>query len=390
MKSIFSVLIGFLAIIYAACGYATMMEPFMGSRAYSLSGNAVALADDVVSALYYNPAGLNEVKGQKAALFMFIIENHAHYEGKGQYQGYNKRNSLDALLPFVGYSFNSGGNLALGFAVTSTIGCGYEFEKDPAHGVMHDFKNLTGTMTASPTVSYKFNPKLSIGAQLNIGYAKSEINVPTPLGYLKTHSDGFGYGGTIGLLYKPLSFMNVGFCWHSSMKTSLHGPAELNTERGSLDFDIYCPQKVSVGIGLKPKENIIISTSLTWTDWSSFGKSNLRYDKFSQFNGPLLPALEDTFQGGVGMEYRPKDWLALRCGYAWHPHALKDRSMSPLLAEMALNQITTGIGVKLHKFQMDIGYGICFGRKREINEGPYPGTYSGDLPVGSIEISYDF
>ena len=79
MKSIFSVLIGFLTITYANNGHATSLEPFMGSRAYALGGNAVGLADDIVSALYYNPGGLNEIKGQKAAFFLFFIKNQKIY-----------------------------------------------------------------------------------------------------------------------------------------------------------------------------------------------------------------------------------------------------------------------------------------------------------------------
>ena len=394
MKSIFSVLIGFLTITYANNGHATSLEPFMGSRAYALGGNAVGLADDIVSALYYNPGGLNEIKGQKAAFFLFFIKNHSQYQGKDQYQGYNERSSRDAFLPFMGYSLNNGGNLALGLGVSSTQGCGYEFIKDPAHGVMHDFKNSTGVMTVSPTVSYKFHPKLTVGAQANIGYAKSEIKMPTPAGYLKTDSDGFGYGGTIGLLYKPFSFLNVGLSWHSSMKTPLDGDVELyasgGIENDSLDFDLYWPQKISFGICLKLKENLIIPVSLTWTDWTHFGKSKLKYEKLSQFNGLLLPELENTFQCGIGMEYHLKSWIDLRCGYAWHPHALKAKSVTPLLPEMACHSIMMGLGIKLQRFQIDIGYGHAFSKKREINEGLYPGTYTGYFPVGSIEISYDF
>lgn len=241
----FFLLILFLSMVNMPSVYSCIMDPAaMGTKAFGMGSAVVALADDLIGALYFNPAGLNQLEDKNVASGALFIDNCIRYKSP---DGYSEENSAPGFIPFFGYSEKLSDKLAIGIGMYSTLGIGFKFRNYVERGVKGDLKNTSGVMVLSPSVSYMITSKLSAGFQAQIGYTKSEIDMPTPAGYLKNDSDGFGFASAIGFLYKPVPFLNLGIKWRSSMKTPLEGDVDLYTRYGrklddSLDLDMYWPQ----------------------------------------------------------------------------------------------------------------------------------------------------
>lgn len=391
-------IIGFLcALIWmtaAVNSYASIMDPPLGTRAAGL-GNAMAgLADDLISALYYNPAGISQIEEGTAVFDVMISDNRFRVKGKGPYRGYSENNAEGAMIPLMGWMAFNNGKWGFALGLYSTLGIGFRYRADPESGVMGEFKNLTGVMTFAPTLSYKLHPTLSIGIQPNIGYGKAEIDFPTPHGHLKTDSDGFGYGCTLGLLYQPASFLSIGVRWKSPMVTRLEGDADLGgadgTEDDAFDLDFYWPQMIDFGIAVKIRENLTLTTNIKWTDWSYFERSKFAFERYDQFSGSLLQNVRDNLRWGVGIEYSPKDFLDLRIGYLHDGSSVKADSISPLIPEAGLSDISAGMGIRWDKFQFDTMFGYTFYRGYRRGHGTFPMKVEGFMPFGGVALTYTF
>jgi long-chain fatty acid transport protein len=298
------------------------------------------------------------------------------------------------MIPFFGYTRLIDNQLAWGVGMCSTLGIGFKYRGDPAHGISRNFQNLTGVMVLSPTLAYQLHPKLAVGGQINIGYGKSQMDFPTPFGYLKNDSDGFGWGGSIGILYKPFTNLSIGIRWKSSMLTSLKGDVDLLTLGGKekddeVDLDLYWPQMVDVGIGYKLTSKLTLAAKVKWTDWSYFGRSKFHYDSMKCFNRPLVPEIRDGIRWGVGMEYMPTPKITLRSGYFHDDWSIETSSLSPLAPELTIREVRIGLAIKLGNWEVDTAYAYCFFRSRE-SLGPFPGKYEGFMPVISAGLTYHF
>ena len=394
--------IGALYLLLASNGYANVTEPgAMGARGMGMA-SVVANPDDPIAAFYYNPAGLARIKGENMAGgggFVFVRLNYRNSKG------YNQRNHVTAAIPFFGYTTDRAKPVVLGIGLFSTLGVGFNFYKDPDHGIREDIESSAGVLYLSPTIAYRVNPRLAVGFELNIGYGVAEINQPvrdpktgTPLGgYLETEADGFGYGCTIGLLYELTPSLTAGLNWRSPMKTSLEGDAKLKGVMGDfdgdLDLDLYWPQMVSLGLAYKPNPRLTFSGTVKWADWTYLDNSEFRYRGLPLRNHPLVKDSRDTMRYSAGLEYRYNDKIILRAGYEYDEHSIDSKYLSPLLADVNIHMFFGGIGFESGNWKADLSfiYTAVIDRENTDSLVGYPnGEVSGNCPVPGFEISYRF
>ena len=349
----------------------------------------VALADELMSALYVNPAGLIQLEDSNFAMGANFIDYNVRYKSP---DGYSEENSAPGFVNFFGYSNKLSDKVTIGVGLFNTLGIGFKFRNYTVNGVKGDIENIGGVMSLAPSISYMINPKLSVGVQLQIGYAKSEVNMPTPAGYLKTDGEGFGFAPVIGLLYKPTPFLNLGIKWKSSMKTPLEGDADLFTIDGqkvddSLDLDMYWPQMLEFGIAYKIRPDLVIAAFGKWADWSYFGNSEFKFRNMKNFNGPVCADIRDGIRWGIGAEYKPRENLVLRCGYFYNPYCVESESLSPLLADLSFEEVRVGVEITFGKLKFATSFDYSFLHSRK-GTGTYPGRYKGFMPIWGFQISY--
>ncbi|MDI6776520.1 MAG: outer membrane protein transport protein [Syntrophales bacterium] len=390
--------IAILLLLPISNGHANITEPgAVGARGMGMA-SVVANPDDPIAAFYYNPAGLTRIEGENIAGGAEVVFVRMNYRNR---EGYNQRNHVTAPIPFFGYTTDRAKPVVLGIGIYSTLGVGFNFYKDPAHGIYDDIESSAGVMYLAPTIAYRINPRLAVGFELNIGYGAAEFNQPlrdpvtgTPLGmYLETEADGFGYGCTIGLLYELTPSLTAGLNWRSPMKTSLEGDAKLGGIDGSVDIDLYWPQMVSLGLAYKPNPRLTFSATAKWADWTYLDKSEFRFRGLPLPNQPLVKDSRDTMRYSAGVEYRYNDKIVLRTGYEYDEHSVDSKYLSPLLADVNFHMFFGGIGFESGNWKADLFFVYTAVIDRENTESlvGYPnGEVSGNVPVPGFEINYRF
>ena len=304
------------------------------------------------------------------------------------------QNTFNANIPIAAYATDVCKPVALGIGMYSTLGVGFEFKSDSAYSNMNGgIRSAAGVMFLSPTIAYNINPKLAAGIELNIGYGKTKMNMPTPLGYLMTDADGFGYGTTIGLLYKLTPSLNLGLCWRSPMKIAQKGDANLAGINGDVDMDFYWPQMLTGGFAYKITPDLTFGFSLKWSDWSHFDRSKMEFEQFSKLNRSFSQGTRDGFRLQTGAEYWINEKVALRVGYLYDRCSFDSKWINPGLIDCSFHEVRAGFGYKFGNFQIDTGFNYSFFINRDVPASinpNYPGKYFGKMPAIGIDITYGF
>ena len=363
----------------------------MGAKSVGMVGSVVATADNPIDALFFNPAAIGQLKGTNITAGTGIFSFPVEYKSPS---GYKDTNDLIPVIPFFAYTTDRFSPIFWGLGVYSNFGIGFEFEKDPSHGLYADLKSLIGTLSLNPTVAYRVNPQLVFAIQGNISYGKAEIDFPIATEALKTKSDGPGFGVTLGLLYKPITLISIGLKWRSPLQFTLRGDARLSNNKDDLRLYLYYPQAVSIGLGYMPTNNLTLELDYTWYDWSHFHHSRFSYDTWDFLDAPFSGGMKDCYRLGIGVEYCFKNNIVLRTGYLYNRAATHEEWLSPLGVDVTNHSFALGGGIELGAFEIDasLNYGYVPDKKISPTESKsgFPGKYTGEFFYFATGITYQF
>ena len=285
-----------------------------------------------------------------------------------------------------------------------------------------------------PTVAYKFNEYLSVGAGLDIytfigflggGELTARSFIP-PSTNIKLTGEDTAVGFNIGFLLTPWRTkvreheeprLNFAFVYRSRTTLKLTGDFEINRQKtAGADFDLKLPQIFTWGAAVWPirdeSHEWKLETDLDYVDWSSFKNLNIRLS-----NGITL--LEPRDWKGivtvkVGTEYKwleiPSfhDWeVALRGGYIRANSPVPERTFEPRVPNSDFNGFSAGIGLLCRKSAMFLGLIHCkdtsigidliyknqLYESRTIRNNINPlvnGTYKTTLHAGGIGLRINF
>ncbi len=366
---------------------ACLLDPTVGARATGMGSAVVANPNDPLSAFYYNTAGLADIKGTHFEIGAGYADFKLRYQN---FQGYDEHNTSAAFVPNFSYSTDSAGPVILGISAFSSLGVGYKFKKDPAHGITSDIDSTAGVLFLTPGIAYKLTPKLAVGLQLNIGYGLTEAKTPVSGSVLDVEADGTGFGASLGMIYNYTESLNLGISWRSPMHVSQKGDAKIGGGKYDFDVDIYSPQTLAAGIGYKITPNFLITGSVKWSDWSYFDKSTSTLNNVKQ---PFAKNSRDGFRYALGCEYTVNDLLTLRAGFLYDPYSIKEEWISPTLADATFYNLAIGSTFTIEKFKIDLFLSGSTIKSRKVTNSQtgYPGKYEGyTFPFAGIDVSYVF
>ena len=105
------------------------------------------------------------------------------------------------------YSYSVSPDLKLGFAATGNFGLAQKYDAGWV-GRYHVQESTLLGMSLLPSVAYRINPQVSVGASLNAMYGifKTVVavnNIVGADGQLKVDNRKWGFGGNLGVMYEP-------------------------------------------------------------------------------------------------------------------------------------------------------------------------------------------
>ncbi len=281
MRSSRSMLITSLAVLVLgpvlalANGFYT---PTVGTRAGAMGGAFIGLADDY-SAVYWNPAGITQIKGMElTATGHDVVSLASRNEGFVTYEGYAEAEGRFAMASIAAtnltanrfapgvFFFTDAGPLRSVFdkvgiaAYTMTeygstwsgddvfndddfVSVGGGFQETELVADMQDYESRMKTYVFSPILAREVLPGLSVGVTANIAYSHftlkdvymyTDVEVTeTPEGYdyalyitpVQQTDDvtGWGYGATVGILYRVGRQFSAGLTVRTPMTMAYEG-----------------------------------------------------------------------------------------------------------------------------------------------------------------------
>src|SRR3974390_572452 len=307
----------------------------------------VAAGGDL-STMFWNPAVMTQFAGiQSSSTYAGILPYSSHFPSAGSTfagppfpgplnplvpppQAGTGNTSNAALLPGTTVSYQINQNLWVGLSFNSPFGLSVSF---PENWVGRDYgasdSNLT-TYNVTPSVAYRINDWISIGAGMQIQYANlsfqhgltAQFPQPaTPLGLVpspvdaKLSANGWGYGFTAGVTLTPTPATVIGLGYRSGIDQKFSGTLTLPPPAlggpGALpaDLTVNAPSILSLGLRQRIDPQWTRFGTVEWTNWNRIGTSVISTPL------PTSPFLTLPFQWkdgwlfSIGAEYKASDRL---------------------------------------------------------------------------------
>jgi long-chain fatty acid transport protein len=250
-----------------------------------------------------------------------------------------------------------------------------------------------------PSVAYRVNEKLSIGASLSLNYSEFDLNKKVfngpgqGDGDFELDADGFGVGVNVGVLYEMNPMTRIGLVYRSEVEADDEGTPEftnLSPARqalldgaGVLDQDISMdtnmPQSVLAGVFHDFGNGWTMTADVLWIDFSNYSIDNITIGD-TTISKDSSTNYKDIWTGTLGATYALRPDLSLRGGVLYLSSGLDDEDRTILSRYDELWAVGAGVEHELkskRKVAVDLTY-FQFGDGEFTVTDPVVGTISGE------------
>lgn len=379
---------------------AFLMEPRLsegsGFRVYDQGASATAQSNaftaqaDDASAIYYNPAGLTQLRRTEFYAGFNLIGGGTNFtsptgvQANGNFGGtvlWPPTGNFYFAVPVPENIIKHKTVVGLG-VIGSPFGVNYRW---PTNGPFN-----TATVTAAlplldikPTVAVQLTPSVSVGVGMDIytyasflgqgHYEQKFIGSPGFFSGQQVELNGTdtSLGFNLSLMYTPEALMkkiknplteeevlkpqvSVGLIYRSQTTQHLDGNMLVNGATvSSISTTAVLPQVITGGVAIWPIREMNndwkLELDIDYTGWKSFRNININSSAFGTI--PVPTNWRSNFTVMIGTEYKFIDpaWLhnwdvALRAGYWFAQSAVPDATFNPAVPDSDNHSISVGTG----------------------------------------------
>ena len=327
----------------AACGTAgaggiSLYE--VGTADVGLASAGYSARAQDASTVFTNPAGMARLAGDQLTLGAQMLNGDLGFsigQGTTPALGGNSGGNPVGWLPGGGlfYSHSVSSDLKIGLALTGNFGSVVKYDE----GWVGRYRAQEGTLlgfSILPSVAWRVNEHLSVGASLNAMVAKFENKVAVsntigPDGSLSLDDDAWGFGANVGLLYEVNQGTRFGITYNSPVKLDFGaqpqwsglGPGirALLEARGLLDANVdlgvTVPQGVNASFYREIDPRWAVLGSVGWQQWSKFGEVEVGVDSNNPIGLTTRLEFKDTWHVAGGVQYKWSDSWLINGGIAY-------------------------------------------------------------------------
>ncbi len=387
----------------------------IGPKGFGMGGAFVGLANDY-TAVYWNPAGITQMQKNFVGVFATDIIPMGTYKlPVAGIDAKTKTNHYISPNIMGSFRFDAPENFTFGLGVYIPAGIGTEWDgselKNLNGGNVVNWKSKVAVINISPAVAYKFSDQFSLGLAANIFYGMFDLSRPGggPAQYDES-SKGWGYGVTVGALYKPADNFNVGVSFRTKTTVKMSGSATnpamaaLPGAPTSSDFDrdVAWPMWIAGGVAYWPVKDLVLTLDAQFSQWSQSESEFVTSFKDPKWSAAATQTgqnkmslnWKDATQIRFGVDYTVTEDLDLRAGFYYDPAPAPDETYNILFPSVTYTGISLGIGYKVDAFVFDLGGEYLTGKDRSIdalaNPKAMPGTHGMNIPAFSLGVGYMF
>jgi len=369
------------------------------TSAGAAGAGATALGEDAAT-VWYNPAGMVLSERPEALVsgglnFPSIsFQNNSSTDAVGLPIGGNSlTNPTDVPLPSIFASSPIDERLYIGIGIFVPFGQQSKYDNNWVGRYQVQQVSLK-TIDFRPAIAYRINDMLSVGAAIDVQYAKFQGATALDFGTLcfvsaacftePEGADGrlvanlstWGVGYDFGVLIEPSTNLRFGINYKSGIHGGFSGNAHFNvptvatplTAAGafsdtSVTSTLNFPQVVSLGAVWRMGERWTALADASWTQWSEIQQFAL---SFANPTPAVAQPLHwhDSWRVAIGAIYRLTDDTDLRAGFGFDQSPIGDQFRTALLPEA--DDITIGAGVS-HRITDHLKVSLSYDYNRQMD-----------------------
>lgn len=436
------------------------LPPTAGAAGFAITEqNATGLGDAYAgattgngeaSSLYFNPAAMSALPGTRlSAGVVYIAPNFTLSGGQSSVAGIgnithgnNGGNAGEAdWVPnlYLTHAVDARTHVGIGLSVPYGLATQY---RDGWLGRYHALTSELQVINFNPAVSYRVNPRLSLGFGLDAQYANAHLTsavdsgslcygaaaqgqVPGGLatcnaygltpgnpqvdGLARVKGHDWALGWNLGLIFDLSPDTRIGFAYraavdhklkgqvtYSNIPALLAGNPQLADTGATAALDL--PATASLGLSQRLDRRWTLSGDLTWTQWSRFSSLQVSKDN-GQPDLLTTESWRDTLRYAVGLTFRQDARLTWRGGLAFDQTPVPDaQHRTARLPGSDRTWISLGMGYRAsEQLSWDVGYTYVLFRNVRIDnttEGAYQNTltgqYRGNVNMLGAQANYRF
>jgi long-chain fatty acid transport protein len=346
MKLLPALIISLLAGSASAAGF-QLLEQNASGLGNAYAGSA-AIAENA-STIFYNPAGMTQLKERELSIGATAVGTSFKFNDTGSSGGFLTGTGTGGdgggwgFIPDAYMSWALNKDLYVGLGVGAPFGLKTEYDNPwvgAAQATMFDVK----TYNINPSVAFRVNEKVSLGAGLNwqrltADYTRqaavvSQTYASSPLA-LDLAGDSWGWNA--GALFTVTPATKIGVSYRSTVNYDLTGSINVTGPNAMVNAGSSSGAKAS----LKLPDIFILSGThqlsdkvqllgdVSWTGWSSIPKIDIIRTS-GNLTGQTAQTLDtdfrDTTRVAVGVNYQYRGDMKLKFGLAYDQTPVKGAS----------------------------------------------------------------
>ncbi len=402
-----------------ASGFA-LIEQSVSSMGTAYAG-AGSIAEDA-STIFFNPASMSRLEGRQISGGLHVVIPQTDFNGSAAYNPIygggavpitpgapilpGPDNDTDAgvtgYVPHFAYAQELNDRWNFGLTVNVPFG----LETEYGSGWVGRYSSTNAeilTVNLNPTLSYKVDDHVTLGAGVSAMYANLKyklaiddsffVGAGAPDGIGKYDIDDWGFGWNIGLLLEPTDHTRFGFAYRSNVDVELDGDfnsTSLVAPSNSAESDVSLPNTLLLSAYHELDPKWAIMADIMWTKWSGIDALVLRSG--SGTTGTIPLKWEDTFRYAIGASYRHDDRWTFRGGLAFDETPVPGPEFRPAaLPDEDRTWLTVGAGYKhSRELSFDFGYAHLFIDDTNINSTDAYSSLAAPLVEGLHRITGEY
>ncbi len=386
------------------------------ARGNALGGTLVGRADDA-SAVAYNPAGMTQLNGTRVMAGISGISPQVDVvtEAGGKTETTNGEKNL-WMPPHAYVTSQLNKRYWLGVGVFSRFGLGTEFPEDWPGRFNTTYAGIK-SVSVNPNLGMKLTEDLSLAVGVEamwFEFTKEKFIDPAEYGLpgtpfkSKLKGDSVGYGFDAAVHYTPTDWLSLGLVYRSEIDQEVRGNADFATEDqaagvkkafpdGGAHGTITLPESWSLGIAVRPLEELSIEADAVRTGWSSYEKLTMNYDEgvLGKPSTTTRKEWEDTWRLQFGAEYSINEMWDLRASYVYDESPIPDNHVDYMVPANDRHLYGVGTGLHWESWTVDVSYTYLRIEDRNVKDSRTSGVLDGEFKnghshIGGLSLGYKF
>ncbi len=364
------------------------------------------------ASILFNPGALSFLDSLKGIYIgaSFIMPRSTYADYATRYVAHPVKHIGTPFTLYAVYKFKKAKNWNCGLGIYTPFGSKVQWEDDWKGQFLIREIDLK-TIFIQPTVSYKINDKIGIGAGFVYATGSFALRKGVPIqdtlgNYGEGNLEGkaSGYGFNAGIYFKLNEKISIGIDYRSEVKVAVNG--------GSADFQvaqsvaqyfpsttfstqIRLPQVATLGLGFAPNKKLKLALDVNFVGWKSYDSLIIDFeentDKLKDIHSARM--YKNAYIFRLGAQYKLNEKWTVRLGTYYDMTPVQAGYLTPETPDADKLGITAGASFNItKKIHIDASFLYIEGKQRtDTNlETQFTGTYKTRAFVPGVSLEYVF